>query len=87
MNYSKYSTKPGYHYELNQKYYTDLLIPLNSYIGLYLQRLINDFIIDKETHKNIIKNNYKKEINDIVKLANTKKQQKRENKQKKLNIN
>lgn len=88
VNYSKYSIKPNYHHALGQKYYTDLLIPLNSYIGLYLQRLVNIFMIDSsEIEKTINKNNYKKEIKEIINLANIKKQEKRINKQKKLNIN
>ena len=85
INYSKYSEKPEYHCGLDQKYYTDLLIPLYSYIGLYLQYLVNIFMIDaSEEEKNMIKDVYTSEVKEIVELANLKKEEKRINKQKKL---
>lgn len=84
INYSKYSLVPNYHNELKQKYYTDLLIPLHSYVGIYLQYLLNDFMIKKDIDKDILKKNYKEEVKDIVNLANTRKEEKRVNKQKKI---
>lgn len=85
-NYSKYSLIPNYYSESNQKYYTDLLVPLYSYIGIYLQYLLDDFIIKTDIDKDILKENYKKEIKDLINLANEKKEEKRLNKQKKLKI-
>lgn len=83
-NYSKYSLKPQYHSQLDQKYYTDLLIPLHSYIGLYLQYLIKTFMLNKNNlDKNIVKNIYKTDLKNIISLANVKKEEKRVNKQKK----
>lgn len=83
-NYACYSNKPDYHFSLNKKYYTDLFIPLYSYIGLYIQRLINEFYFQKYPEE-LLK--MKKEIgykdaNDIIMHANEIREDKRNEKHK-----
>lgn len=83
-NYSQYTSKCKHHYCLDQKYYTDLLIPLYSYIGLHLQELINQFYF-KDMPNEILK--IKKSIWDeenkyLIKNANFIKEEKRQNKHK-----
>lgn len=77
-NYSRYSNQPIGHYSLNQKYYTDLFIPLYSYVGVYLQDLIYQFLLSNEMN-NQKKNLWNKETKSVIDLANTKKEKIRNN--------
>lgn len=47
INDAYYDVKNMGHSELNFKYKSDILNPLNSYLGIVLQRLVNMFFIDK----------------------------------------
>lgn len=49
INYSRYTSKPETHNALNQKYYSDLFIPLYSYIGIFLEEMINQFYLTHDT--------------------------------------
>ncbi len=86
INCSKYSIEPNYNSEFKQRYHTDLLVPLYSYIGIYLQYLLDDFLIKKDLNRDVLKENYKEEIKDLVNYANVKEDEKIVNKQKKFKI-
>lgn len=45
-NYAYYDIVDDKHINKNSSYYTDLLNPLDSYIGIYLQRLIDEFYLN-----------------------------------------
>lgn len=79
INYSRYTSNPENHTSLNQKYYTDLFIPLYSYIGIFLQEMIDQFYLTKQIGEllNIKKAIWENERNYVVKHANDLKIQKR----------
>lgn len=83
-NYARYTSDCMHHFLLNQKYYTDLFIPLYSYIGIHIQELINQFYfkeLSDETlkFKKII---WQKENAYLIERANRLKEQKRIDKHK-----
>lgn len=79
INYSRYTFKPENHSSLNQKYYTDLFIPLYSYIGLFLQEMLNQFYLSNNNKEilNIKKNIWNNERDYIIQKANGLKESKR----------
>lgn len=84
INYSRYTNKPGFHSSLNQKYYTDLFIPLYSYIGLFNQEMLSQFYLNKDSGEilNIKKKIWLEKRDFIIKKANELKRQKRNNEHK-----
>ena len=80
INYSKYTVKPENHDSLNQKYYSDLFIPLYSYIGIFLQEMIDQFYLNEPAGEilNIKKNIWSHERDYILKHANGLKSNKRD---------
>lgn len=72
INYSKYTIKPTIHSSLKSNYYTDLFIPLYSYIGLFLQEMLNQFYLDSSENEimKIKKAIWQKERDLIVERAN-----------------
>lgn len=65
INISYYDTKSDGHSELNAKYRSDILNPLNSYLGIMAQRLVTEYFICK---------NYtdKDRLNTLLELRNLK---------------
>lgn len=79
-NYARYTTECRHHFCLEQKYYTDLFIPLYSYIGIHIQDLINEFYLSESNDVN--KNILLEENQILVERANKLKEEKRINKHK-----
>lgn len=84
VNYSRYSKKAEIHSSLEQNYYTDLFIPLYSYIGLFLQEMIEQFYLEKNNNEvlEIKRKIWDEERDNIINSANEIKEHKRENKHK-----
>lgn len=82
INYSRYSKIPERHSSLRQDYYTDLFIPLYSYIGLFLQEMLEQFYLNKTTDEvlDINRKIWNEERDNLIKMANEIKEYKRENK-------
>lgn len=80
VNYSRYCKKPEKHCSLGQNFYTDLFNPLYSYIGLFLQDMIEEFYINHPTGEllEVKKKMYNQEKEYLIKQANEVKETKRE---------
>lgn len=75
-NYAYYSIDNIGHRNKNSNYYSDLLNPLDSYIGIVLQRLIDEFYLSKHQFSN---NDYLLNyLKELVEKANDYKIKKRE---------
>lgn len=83
-NYANYSSKPDYHFSLHKKYYTDLFIPLYSYVGIYLQGLLDEFYFKHypEDLEKLKREIWNKENDEIIKHANEVREDKRNEKHK-----
>lgn len=81
-NFAYYSTNNIGHKNKKSKYYSDLLNPLDSYIGICLQRLINEYYFSKNNgYVDTFTMNY---LQSVVERANNYKTKVRKNKQKVL---
>lgn len=80
-----YDYNPGYYDQVKQDYYTDLLTPLQSYIGIILQDLINEFYLKEISSDQLEakKSLWTETIKSIVTAANEIKEENRVNKKKK----
>lgn len=80
INYSKYTSKPENHESLNQKYYSDLFIPLYSYVGIFIQGMIEQFYLNETASEilDIKKDIWNNERDYILKRANSLKTNKRD---------
>lgn len=80
INYSKYTAKPDSHDSLKQTYYSDLFIPLYSYVGIFLQEMIEQFYLNQPVGEilNIKRNIWGHERDYILKYANGLKSKKRD---------
>lgn len=81
-NFAYYDMNNIGHKNQNSKYYSDLLNPLDSYIGICLQRLMKEYYFSKNS---VISDNYTIEyLKNVIEKANSYKNKKRRNKQKVL---
>ena len=81
-NFAYYDMNNTGHKNQNSKYYSDLLNPLDSYIGICLQRLMKEYYFSKNS---VISDNYTIEyLKNVIEKANSYKNKKRRNKQKVL---
>lgn len=67
INCSYYSAIPGEHIGVNENYYSDILIPLDSYVGVVLQKIIEKFYLKNNGYNEISE----VDIRDIILRSNT----------------
>lgn len=81
-NFAYYDMNNIGHKNKNSKYYSDLLNPLDSYIGICLQRLMKEYYFSKN---GVISDDYTMEyLKNVIEKANSYKDKKRISKQKVL---
>ena len=81
-NYAYYDIVDDKHINKNSSYYTDLLNPLDSYIGIYLQRLIDEFYLND--HRFINNDYWIETAISLVEQANSYKFRQREKSKQKI---
>ncbi len=79
INMAYYDTKNLGHSDLELKYKSDIMTPLNSYLGIVAQRLVADFAINNSYH-NIDKLNATANLNCLKYYANEVKDEQRQKK-------